>query len=158
MIDLVQEQESRREEPTMAHAELGQHDKITIISSYNDRHLIGQVPGSRYADGGWTVPLSWTSCVALRGLFGAGLTLGPALTGWAFDLRRRRLDPATAMRDVLSLTASGPFDVREIRLVLAALDQIEYDATLRLYAYQVVDLVFLVLNRRALLANEPGLG
>jgi SNF2 family DNA or RNA helicase len=143
----------------MARAELFGEDLIEVIANYNDRHLLGQVPGARWDKNHWVLPRTWTTCVTLRGLFQGNLELGPALKMWAWRLRKERLDPAAALRDVLSLTALSELpDIERIALILASLGEIEADAKLRLYEYQVVDLVFLIVNRRSLLGNEPGLG
>lgn len=137
-------------------------DVIHVTSTYNERHLIQQVPGSRFDSDLklWRVPLGWPSCVMLRELFKGSLVLGPVLTGWAWTERKTRLDPAAALRDVLSLTAFGDQlpNVDELTAILDALVHIEADAKLRLYDYQVVDLAFVVTNRRCVLGNEPGLG
>lgn len=128
---------------------------IGVNAGYHERHLVGQIAGSRFTDQMWTVPASWASCQALRGVFGQNLQLGPQLTRWAKEERALRVDPANLLRDVLEVPEQHPVSVQKILDVLA---EIEAGASRKLYKYQVADLVFLVLNRRALLGNEPGLG
>jgi SNF2 family DNA or RNA helicase len=146
----------------MATADLTESlELIQVDASYNERHLMTQVPGARFKDGRWVAPRTWATCVMLRGLFGSKLTVGSALGAWAWHERQKRLDPATALRDVLSLTSVTdlpPETVSDLEWMLKELHAIEEGATLKLYDYQVVDVAFLVVNRRALLANEPGLG
>lgn len=149
----------------MAHAELAPGGHVEVTAGYNDRHLVAQLPGSYYvkSSGSWAVPLSWPTCVMLRGLFGKNLTLGPELAAWAWKTRQERLDPATELRDVLDLNGAG-YHLRErVFQMVALLDGIENDPARnpsgrRLFPYQRVDLAFLVLNRRDILGNEPGLG
>jgi len=130
---------------------------IQVDTHFNDRHLIKQVPGAGYTkDTGWRVPLSWPSCVMLRGLFGANLTVGPRLASWSQILMSDRLRPALGIRS--ALTVDGAELTGEMVTALQLLDEIEEDSELRLYPYQRVDLAFLIANQRSLLVNEPGLG
>lgn len=124
---------------------------IYVNTEYHDKHLMQQLPGARYnrQSQHWTAPLSWPTCVALRGLFGDKLTIGDKLRKWAWDIRNQRIIPAMTLRDLLELPAN--YDV-------PYLDEIEDDSKYRLYAYQRVDLAFLLANKRAILANPPGLG
>jgi SNF2 family DNA or RNA helicase len=143
----------------MPHAELNaQADRIDVATQYIDAPLIKQVPGGRYAkeEGGWSVPLSWPSCIMLRGLFGEKLTVGPRLAEWSHRVYGDRLHPASLIRS--SLTAEAQELTGEMAAALTYLDVIEKDAPRKLYDYQRADLAFLVANRRALLGNEPGLG
>ena len=53
-------------------------DRISLVSPYTAKDLIRQAPGARWSkdDSAWSVPLAWTSCLALRGIFGEGLEVG----------------------------------------------------------------------------------
>jgi SNF2 family DNA or RNA helicase len=123
--------------------------KISVQTDFHDRHLVKEVPGARYDTHAerWRVPLSWTSCITLRGLYGDTFTAGEKLAAWSWELYRTRIEPAMRMRDQLELDEPFPL-----------LDELEADRDRKLYNYQRVDLKFLLTNRRALLANEPGLG
>lgn len=123
--------------------------KISVKTDFHDRHLVKEVPGARYDTRAerWRVPLSWTSCITLRGLYGDTFTAGEKLAAWSWELYRTRIEPAMRMRDQLELDEPFP-----------ELDELEKDSDRKLYGYQRVDLKFLLTNRRALLANEPGLG
>lgn len=58
------------------------------------------VPGARWLPNErvWTVPLSWASCVVMRGVFGQNLTVGEKLNEWVWGERHERVDPAMFMR------------------------------------------------------------
>lgn len=138
----------------MPKADLYVHDSSNVIkieTTYQDRHLMTELPGGRFNRqlGSWLAPLSWATCVTLRGLFGERLEIGEALQKWAWEARNSRIEPAYRIRNLLELPADMPFP---------ELDEVEKGSTLKLFPYQRVDVKFLLLNERALLANEPGLG
>lgn len=123
--------------------------KVIIKTEFHDRHLVKELPGARYdrVSERWVAPLSWATCVTLRGLFGDSLVVGEKLAAWSWDIYRGNIEPALKMRDQLVLEAPFP-----------DLDAVEEGRSRKLYPYQRVDVAFLLNNRRALLANEPGLG
>lgn len=84
--------------------------KISVRTQYHERHLIQQVPGSRYVkeSGCWTVPLSWASCVILRGLFGEELQVGLGLASWSWEIYHQRIQPALLLRDAMELSEDDP--------------------------------------------------
>lgn len=127
------------------------HDVISVATTYQDRHLMTELPGGRFNRQlqGWLAPLSWATCVTLRGLFGNRLEIGEDLQNWAWKQRSERIEPAYRIRNLLELPADMPFP---------ELDEVEKNSHLKLFPYQRVDVKFLMLNERALLANEPGLG
>lgn len=127
------------------------HNVIAVETTYQDRHLMTELPGGRFNRQlqGWIAPLSWATCVTLRGLFGDRLEIGEDLQNWAWTQRRHRIEPAYRIRNLLELPADMPFP---------ELDEVERDRELKLFPYQRVDVMFLLLSERALLANEPGLG
>lgn len=56
------------------------------------------------------LPLSWSACLMLRGVFSDDLEIGPELGSWAETERARRVDPAVEARDA----TDGPaFEVKE---------------------------------------------
>src|SRR5688500_4440993 len=71
--------------------------KIAVRTQYHERHLVQQVPGARYDKnaGHWMVPLSWASCITLRGVFGSDLATGSELTKWSWEVYNNRIKPAT---------------------------------------------------------------
>lgn len=110
---------------------------IVCSTEFRQKELIKSVPGARWDRdlSKWTVPLSWSSCVALRTTFKDDLTIGTDLTAWASDYRTRVHDPSMGLRD--ALTAEGDDD---------------------LYEHQRADVEFLATAERALLASEQGTG
>lgn len=84
--------------------------RIAVRTQYHERHLVQQVPGARYdKDAGyWTAPLSWATCIILRGLFGADLSTGVRLTTWSWEMYNSRIKPATDLRDAMELPSHDP--------------------------------------------------
>lgn len=75
---------------------------IAVTTEYRDRYAIKSVPGSRYVNNGqWTLPLSWASCVGLRGAFQERLEIGPQLTEWAIREKKERITPSLELRDAI---------------------------------------------------------
>lgn len=111
--------------------------KITLVSGFTAKDSIRAVPGSRWDSTRrvWRVPLSWTTCLALRGTFGSDLVIGPCLNEWAAREQVERVNPAMAVRELLD--APGDPD---------------------LYPHQRADVAFLLAAKQALLGNEPGVG
>jgi len=110
---------------------------IIINAEWRYKELCKSIPGSAWStkDKVWRVPLSWTSCLALRSTFLTDLTLGPLLTAWAQDHVNTRVQPAMTLRDLEN-----------------------YPGDEDLYPHQRAGVAFLAVARRALLADEPGLG
>jgi SNF2 family DNA or RNA helicase len=124
--------------------------RIAVNTTYHDRHLMAELPGSRFRDGSWSAPLTWATCVTLRGLFGSTLTISEELQDWAWMQLNSRLNHANAIRD--QLEAHVDTDISKI------IDGIEVKSTRRLFDYQRVDVDFLITNERGCLFNPPGLG
>lgn len=84
--------------------------RIAVRTQYHERHLVQQVPGARYdkSAGHWTVPLSWASCVILRGLFGQQLNIGTDLAEWSWQIYRARIGPALELRNAMELSPDDP--------------------------------------------------
>lgn len=110
---------------------------IYIDSDWRYKELCKSIPGSSWSpsENQWRVPLSWTSCLALRSTFKENLEIGPKLTEWASKELSERVAPSTALRELES--ADGDED---------------------LFPHQRAGVAFLVAAKRALLADEPGLG
>lgn len=80
-------------------------DQVLIDTDYVDRFLIKQLPGARYINTSrlWKAPLSWATCVILRGLFKEKLKIGDDLAGWAWRERKERVEEANRLRNLLKL-------------------------------------------------------
>lgn len=119
-------------------AEKDDSDKhIWIESEWRYKELCKSLPGASWStdEKKWKIPLSWSSCLALRSTFKEELEIGPKLVAWATHERETRIDPAMALRE---------------------LEEGEGDEDL--FPHQRAGVQFLATARRALLADEPGLG
>ncbi len=127
----------------MAHIDLDiGAGKIVVQTQWNERELIKLVPGARWnvTEKQWELPLSWTSCVVTRGVFGQDLTVGELLQAWAWR-ERQTVDWLLKTR---TLTEPDPkwSDVTDARL----------------YPFQNVGATFLGNAKWALLGDEMGTG
>lgn len=114
----------------------GEH--IIINAEWRLKEVCRALPGSKWDSDKnvWRIPVSWTGCLSLRSTFGAQLEIGPKLAQWAKDEKANRIDPSNLLREV------------------EALDEGDQD----LFPHQRAGVEFLSKARRALLADEPGLG
>lgn len=114
---------------------------IIVQTTWQERELIKMVPGAvwnRPRNGVWNLPLSWGSCLALRGVFGQNLHLGGNIVRWAADHRANIIEPSLAMRKL-----TEPADGQK---------------TDPLYPFQEMGVRFLDLNHEALLGDDMGTG
>ena len=118
--------------------ETGSH--INIFADWRFKELCKSVPGSSYDSktSTWRVQTSWTTCLALRSTFKDDLVIGERLQKWAVDERSNRVDPANSLRDLEELP--------------------EGEGDVDLFPHQRAGVKFLTTAKRALLADEPGLG
>lgn len=119
--------------------ELDDSDSHIIVNAeWRLKELCKSLPGASWSakEQIWRIPTSWSGCLALRSTFKAELELGPRLTEWAKNEKNSRVDISNALRDV---------DVME-------------DGDSDLFPHQRAGVEFLATARRALLADEPGLG
>lgn len=75
--------------------------KIVLHAEYADRDRCKEIPGHGYDSKRrlWRYPLSWSTCVIMRGVFGDRLEIGPELASWAAAERDRRVGPALQARE-----------------------------------------------------------
>jgi len=113
----------------------GEH--ILITADWRFKELIKSLPGASWSPSEqvWRVPLSWTTCLALRSTFREELTIGPTLTQWATNELNTRISPSTTLRELET-----------------------YEGDEILFPHQRAGVKFLATAKRALLADEPGLG
>lgn len=114
-----------------------QGEHILINADWRFKELCKSLPGSSWSPSEqvWRAPLSWTTCLALRSTFRDSLEIGPGLGAWAANEIAVRINPANALRELET------FDGDEI-----------------LFPHQRAGVEFLATAKRALLADEPGLG
>jgi SNF2 family DNA or RNA helicase len=120
--------------------ELDESGKNVIIhTEWRFKELCKSLPGSKWDPKAqqWRVPTSWASCLALRSTFRDDLVIGPRLAEWAGQEVANRITPANELRD---------------------LEIIEDGSNEDLFPHQRAGVKFLAIARRALLADEPGLG
>jgi SNF2 family DNA or RNA helicase len=113
---------------------------ILITADWRFKELCKSLPGSSYDNKlqMWKVPTSWSACLALRSTFKDDLVLGDGIRAWAGAERTNRVDPSNTLRDLESLPdGEGDQD---------------------LFPHQRAGVKYLATARRALLADEPGLG
>ena len=121
------------------HVELDATDThIVINAEWRLKELCKSIPGASWnaKDQLWRLPLSWASCLALRSTFKQDLEVGPRLSGWAANEKAVRIDPSNELRDV----------------------EVSDDGDADLFPHQRAGVKFLATAKRALLADEPGLG
>lgn len=113
-------------------------DSIVIQAEWRFKEVCRALPGAKWDANMnvWRIPVSWTGCLSLRSTFKEYLQIGPALAAWASQERLNRIDPANALRE-LEAAEDGDED---------------------LFPHQRAGVEFLTTARRALLADEPGLG
>jgi SNF2 family DNA or RNA helicase len=95
------------------------------------------IPGCRWShkQNGWTLPLGWAGCLALRSTFRDSLEIGDDLAKWASDEVANRINPSMHLRTALDAEGSPA-----------------------LYGYQRAGVAFLATAKRALCADEMGTG
>lgn len=113
-------------------------DHIIINAEWRLKELCKSLPGASWDTKAsvWRIPLSWAGCLALRSTFKENLVIGENLTEWAKNEKIKRIDPSNLLRD-LDISEDGDSD---------------------LFPHQRAGVLFLSTARRALLADEPGLG
>jgi len=117
--------------------ELGKN--VVIHTEWRFKELCKSIPGSKWdpKEQQWRVPTSWATCLALRSTFRDDLVIGPRLAAWAGQEVATRINPANELRE---------------------LEVIEDGFNEDLFPHQRAGVKFLAVARRALLADEPGLG
>jgi len=110
---------------------------IKIDTEWRYKELCKSIPGATWSasDKHWKAPLGWATCLALRSVFKSDLQIGPNLTEWAKNELATRVAPCNELRELED--AGG--------------DE-------KLFPHQRAGVQFLAAARRALLADEPGLG
>jgi len=114
----------------------GKH--IIINAEWRLKELCKSIPGAAWSakEQVWRIPTSWAGCLALRSTFKSDLNIGPNLAIWANNEIATRITPSNELRDI----------------------EIIEDGDADLFPHQRAGVRFLSTARRALLADEPGLG
>ena len=124
----------------MPHAELV-NGEILVQTHWNENELIGQVPGIRWHEERrvWRIPVNWTACIQLRGIFGDRLTVGESLAEWSHGEHDTRIAPATYLRDLVERRSYEAFYPN-------------------LFPFQRVGVEWMITAEHGLLADEMGGG
>lgn len=112
---------------------------VIIHTEWRWKELCKSIPGSKWDPTSqlWKIPVSWATCLALRSTFREDLVIGPRLAEWATNELAQRVTPANQLRVLETLEDASNED---------------------LFPHQRAGVAFLAKARRALLADEPGLG
>jgi SNF2 family DNA or RNA helicase len=115
--------------------------RIELATQYNEKEMVKEVPGSRWDTDNrtWWLPLSWASCVQLRGVFGGDLQIGSNLGEWSRNEISSRIAPCLELR-----TAEEAEDLAGVLT--------------RLHPFQRAGVKFLSIAKNALLGDDMGLG
>ena len=114
-------------------------NNVIINTEWRFKELCKSLPGAKWDPSAqqWRIPVSWGACLALRSTFKDDLEIGPRLAQWATNELANRITPANNLRDLETLEDASNED---------------------LFPHQRAGVAFLSTARRALLADEPGLG
>lgn len=117
--------------------------KVIITSDYpmRDKEQLKALPGSSYdlKKHIWTAPLTWATCVAMRGMFKEDLVVGDELLDWSVRHFEEHIKPATTMREAWE-------------------DESLLEVFPDLYPFQRAGVSFLTAAEKALLLDEMGTG
>ena len=109
--------------------------------------LKAAVPGAyESANGAWTVPLSYESCMLLRQKYGRQLRVSTELQRWAIGVRENR-------EQMSQLAASKDAELERLHKVAPKLAK-----AMEKRRYQRVGVRFIADNSATLVADDPGLG
>lgn len=147
----------------MVHADLHptRTDRIRVTAPYRHIPLVQTLPGVTRGKDDWTIPLSWTSALALKSTFlPADLTVDDELRAWIRTDHATRVLPSMALRDVVDLEAANLDVVKDPRAreIIEAARVLEQPTGRTRYPHQTAGAAFLAVSRRALLGDEQGAG
>jgi SNF2 family DNA or RNA helicase len=113
-------------------------DKIWLESEWRWREQIKLIPGSKWSTDKtkWSVPLTWSSCLALRATLGSELELGENLKEWAANERTTRIDPCLSIREATGWEDGDP----------------------KLFWWQRSGAHFIAKGKQVIIADDPGAG
>ena len=137
----------------MPHAELDTTvGRVRLRTIWTQKSLVQQIPGARWDATGksWTLPLSWSTLVTARGVFGSELTSDQMLSEWAWIEYNTRIQPALELRNALEPIDDGSDELSVIRSWKG------YGPNL--YPFQQAGVQFMLRARSGLLADEMGAG
>lgn len=115
----------------------GKH--IDIHAEYRFKEVCKRLPGATWdsKSQNWRIPLSWAGCLSLRSQFKQALVIEDDLKQWAATEKANRITPSLELRELEDYEDSDNED---------------------LFPHQKAGVAYLATAKRALLADEPGLG
>ena len=115
----------------------GKH--IDIHAEYRFKEVCKRLPGATWdsKSQNWRIPLSWAGCLSLRSQFKQALVIEEDLKQWAANEKANRITPSLELRELEDYEDSDNED---------------------LFPHQKAGVAYLATAKRALLADEPGLG
>lgn len=116
--------------------------RLILHTSYGEKDAAKLIPGVAWSgkEKIWTLPKSWGSLVALRGVFGDRLSVSDELRDWSWKYFSHRVKPALELRDQIDTDIDMP------------------DVDSRLRGYQRAGVAFIDAAHDVLLADEMGTG
>lgn len=141
----------------MVYADIDTVDRsrIAITATYYQRDQVKTIPGTRWstADAKWKAPLAWTTCLALRGTFGADLELGDDLTRWAVEEYDSRIRPAMNLRDRLTID-----DIPDDEMTSVIDTAHTAGEEMKMFKHQSAGAAFMATTGSCLIGDETGTG
>ena len=117
-------------------------NKVWLEAEWRWKDVISSLPGAKWSTdrGRWSLPLSWSSCMAMRGTFGSELEIGTNLSSWATDQRKSWVDTCVKIREATSWDAAAD------------------GSDEHLYWWQRSGSEFIKTGKRVLILDDPGAG
>lgn len=135
---------------------------IWVETTPKELDFVRLAPGSSWnRDRGWSVPLSWAACLALRGLFGEALSLEQSLIDWSWQEFNGRVKPCLMLLEHRDLSALADYPDERVQRVLSAFTAVEDEMSgqgLALRKYQRYAIVMALIDGQMLLADDMGTG
>lgn len=126
----------------MPNVEILDAKRIVVQTTWNEKDLVKAIPGSAWDSDArqWTVPLTYTACVQLKGQFGDNLQVGEKLTKWIWDEFNSRVKPSLTLRSQIE-DVGGGLHIHP-----------------NLYPFQTIGAAWLITTGSGVLADEMGTG
>lgn len=116
-------------------AELQHDDFVYLTTEWRHKDLCRTIPGAKWHRPveQWRIPVSWSTCLALRSTFREELQIGPELSAWATVERANRVDPCNKLRELT-----------------------DWQGDPALFGWQRSGAEFIARGKQVLIADDPG--
>lgn len=128
-------------------------NRISLDSDFQHKETIktllavSWVPGRKL----WVMPLTWSSCVNLRGTFGDKLELDDTIRSWAAEERKKRVDDSHFLREI-DVVDSIEAPTKIVQTAAGVGDEIG------LFPHQVAGAAFMATSESCGIFDETGTG